>query len=255
MPDQALVPQSENLPIAIPDAVPPVAAQEDGDEFQILARYPYQMKACQQRLIDWATKKLKDVGEEVDDLQENYEIAIRNKWGASTLKRARDRAVKRHEFYEKIKLALEAGYSIVPDFPVDLFAIRRRGKRPSPNTSRYHVAPQESQTLPAGEGQFRSDEVEIWEKTVDYDKELKPIKESFAKYFQDIEFPFVTAKPVILKTVERVMADKFFDEIGALPGSRMRGDPIIIGRIKNPEAGKPALAFLIYWFIDLRNMP
>lgn len=80
MEETAIVVQEQTeqatLPIAIPEA------SEIGD-LQILARYPYQMQACQNRLIEWAKAKVLEASGEVADLDENYKIAIRNKWGAS----------------------------------------------------------------------------------------------------------------------------------------------------------------------------
>jgi hypothetical protein len=61
------------------------------------------------------------------------------------------------EFYKKVKAALEAGYYIVPPFPVDTFAIRVKDNCP-PQRQLVGLAGGTGSSrppmLPAGEGQY-----------------------------------------------------------------------------------------------------
>ena len=274
---EAPVPQAEpatatpNLPAEIPPAevnvgavrVPADAVPTDDDEITVLARYPYQMEKCQAELIAWAKRKQQAMQIEADDLGENLEIAVRNNWGTGGLTRALDMAVKRVQFYEKIVMALEAGYVIVPNFPVEMFAIRTRRKKPDAGAttawSGSHT--QEAQVLPAGEGRYLNPEPVVHRREIEYtDAQGKPVEktEYFAHHFRDeLDFPFATAKPAILSAAEQALADKFFDDLGALPGSRRKGDPIIVGRIYDPRHKRYSprfVTFMIAWFVDTRDL-
>ena len=87
------------------------------------------MKEAQKGLVQWAKKRHGQAQQEEDDLKENLEIATKNKWGTGGLFRAHERAVKLTKYYEKMLAALEAGYCLVPNFPVDIFAIRTTRKK------------------------------------------------------------------------------------------------------------------------------
>ena len=93
-------------------------------DLELTATTPVEMQQAQAALIEWCGRKIAAMKHDAAELAENLAIAIRNKWKSSTLKRHADLAVKRVTFYEKIKAALEAGYCIVPHFPVTIFAIR-----------------------------------------------------------------------------------------------------------------------------------
>lgn len=233
------------------------------DDITVVARYPYQMQACQASLIEWCKKKIAVVDAETADLAENLDIAKKHKWGTGGIHRAHSRSVKVGEYYSKMLAALEEGYCIVPNFPVEMFAIRTTRKNPDEKASfsQWDRRDQKSQILPVGEGEYKDPapltynrEVEV----VNREGKMETRREHFAKFFRDnLEFPFATAKPVILSAAARALSDKVFDEIGVLPGRRPKGDPIIVGRIRDPRGDKhnPKFAsFLIAWFVDTSEL-
>lgn len=230
----------------------------EGDELFLVARYPYQMQACQSAMVEWADRKLAEMTGEIDDLAENVEIARTNKWGTAALIRARNKAMKRREFYEKIKAAIEAGHCIVPNFPVEMIAIRTRNRKPEEKrgTSKFADKIQSSQSLPQGEGEYQNPAPVIYQHTGP-GGDGKETTEYYAKEWAEFDFPFHAAKPQILTATARAMADKFFDEIGILPGPRRKGDPIIVGRIIDKSAGgysARVVTFLIAWFLDTKDL-
>jgi hypothetical protein len=228
-----------------------------------IAARPEEMFAAQSSLIRWATGRLDQAKQEEADLRENVEIAKKNKWGLGGLQRAYSRAVKTTEYYEKILAALAAGFVLVPNFPVELFAIRtcHANPRKGQTLDSWDRHEQSSESPPVGEGAYVSPLPEIWQRNLgkrDRSKPDKDIIEYFAKRFRGIEFPFNVAKPVILDATERAMALKCFDSIGALPGAaRAKGDPIIVGQIElagRQQFNRRFVTFMIAWFVDTREL-
>jgi hypothetical protein len=62
------------------------------------------------------------------------------------------------------------------------------------------------------------------------------------------------AKPALMQRTATAMAQKLFDEIGVAVDSsfsgRTSGDPILLGRIRNPRRGRPDMTFFIGWYFD-----
>lgn len=230
------------------------------EDITVIARSPSQMERAQTSLIEWAKRKIASVEAEAADLKENVEIAKKSKWGSSALHRAWQRSVATLEYYQKILAALEAGFCIVPNFPVDLIAIRTKRKNPekgeTSNSPFYDQHQQIPQKLPIGEGEYKNPLPIVHQISTGKDEQGREMKIYFAKYFRDnIEFPFTTAKPEILSATAKAMADKVFDEIGVLPGKKKKEDPIIVGRIIHPKDTKYSrqfVTFLIAWFVDTR---
>lgn len=98
-------------------------ADIDGN-IELVALAPSDLLAAQTNLVNWCDEKVKSIHREAADLRENLQIAKDNKWRTNGLSAALARAEKRVPFYEKIKAAVGAGYLIVPNFPVDIFAMR-----------------------------------------------------------------------------------------------------------------------------------
>lgn len=247
--------------------------QKGGDyDLTVIARYPYQMEKCQTALIEWAKRKIATVAAEAADLEENVGIAKVRKWGSAALERAWKRSLKTVDFYTKILAALEAGHCIVPNFPVDIIAVRTKRKRPVKETttdwSRTHTQSSESPSI--GEGEFEAAVPVIRQRVIERNPDgSEKTKEYFAHEWAEFDFPFTTAKPEILDATGRAMQDKFFDEIGVLPGKKKREDPIIVGRIYDPRSSAATpwdrrsrghaqsarerfVTFLIAWYVDTR---
>lgn len=245
--------------------VPPAPAEPasaEREETVLVARYPHEMRQCQAEMARWAERRVRVHAEELADLQENYEIAVRNQWGASALRRQIGRTRKLVEFYGKVKAALEAGYCLVPNFPTDVFAVRTRRKLPAPDEARWprDLSDVATETLPAGEGRWvDNDPMFRWEQRQETrpDGRIETWRVAVAcNLSETIDFPFILARPEILEATERAMVVKVFDDLGVLP-ARPKKDPLVVGRIKvpnRPNYSQQYLTFLVAWFVDLRDL-
>jgi len=235
--------------------LPPVS-----DDIVVLARDPAEMENAQQGLIEWMGRKVASLQVELAEAEENLATAKRMKTRTQGWQRVVRVTRNRVLYYEKAKTALEEGYCIIPDFPVELIAVKTNRKGPPRKWHRggSHIVPDvDSQPLPEGEGEYVSPAPTIVERPLpDRGDGLRRV-ESKATDFQEVDFPFKVVKPQILKGMEVALKRKLFDEIGILPGPRRRGgDPVLVGRIKRREGPyhEPVLTFLIAWWIDTRAL-
>lgn len=254
-------------PVEMQPEMPPTRA------LTVFARNPQEMNVAQGQIIEWSLRKLGDLRAEKDDLEENLSIAAKNGWRTVTLKRQVARVTKRIEFHRKVKAALEAGYCIVPTFPIDIFAVRTTKTSPSGSAQRIDTPPlsspviedQQSNSPPLGEGTFVSAEATTTERRVPLDPVPGKTQQTritvWADAFQDVDFPFAFAQPAVLSATQQAMADRFFDELGVSPArgsTRTKGDPMVIGRIYAPhqrwERDTKCLSFVVAWFLRERDL-
>jgi hypothetical protein len=75
-------------------------------------------------------------------------------------------------------------------------------------------------------------------------------------FVDEIDFPFVLTKPIILEATERAINEKIFDDLGVLPARQRNGDPMVIGRIRDPRGVPDAryLSFMVCWFVDTTQL-
>jgi hypothetical protein len=99
-------------------------------DFTVLATSPSEMEAGQRSLILWAARKIQNIKIELTDAQYQLQECVTKKWNTAGWRGQVLKLEKRLSFYRKIKAALEAGYYIVPPFPVDVFAIRTNKMTP-----------------------------------------------------------------------------------------------------------------------------
>ena len=229
-------------------------------ELHLMARDPAEMMGAQKQLILWCARKMQAEKAELADSEANLAQAKKAKWATKPWARRVNLQKRRIEFYRKVKMALEAGYYIVPPFPVDVFAIRTDRKKPDKKTTTYRYSGhgQSARLLPAGEGRYVSNHPEIWETEkpgTDRDGREITIKEWWAEEFQPVDFPFIAVKPEVIDATNKAMARKLFDEFGVLP-ARGCGDPIVVGRIKKPNQASWAhpLTFFIAWWLDTEDI-
>jgi hypothetical protein len=231
----------------------------------VIAHNPAEMKTARTKLTAWAADKEAAAQAELDDIAACLEVAERNKQRTSTLKRLRLRATRRLEYFEKIRLALDAGYVIVPDMGGDIFAIRTTAELPHGGevTTRYGkpiVNDEREKALPTGEGDYVDAEPtqqNYTSKDTDHNGKEITVNAAYPLAWRGVELPSFAAKPVIFADLERAMQDRIFDEFAIAPSRKSsRTDPTITGRIIHPsDAGKllwrrRAVTFLIAWWID-----
>lgn len=225
----------------------------------LVARNPVEMQQAQTGLISWLTAKIEEIGAEMSEYQESLAQALKNKWSSKGLRKAINSAFYRQEFYQKTLDAVRAGYTIIPEFPIDVFAIRVNRDKPEggTNSSRYGRAIADVETcdiMATGSGKYVSPTPKTfhWKETrKDGDKEYKvDLVEPTA--LQSVEFPIRSARAEVMSATAEAMALKVFDEIGICPQSR-QADPLVIGRIWLPRTNK-SVNFLIAWHLNLNEL-
>ncbi len=230
-------------------------------DLQLVAQNAEDMKIAQQSMAHWFAAKQKMTERDADELQQNVEIAERNGWKLDTLKRHARIARKRVEFYEKCKLASEAGYCIIPNMPADVFVIRTKKKSPKRDTSKWenNIDELRSESPAAEEGRYVDAAPFIGSRQIPdgVDKETGKTKyrtEYYASHFDDeVEFPISIAKPEIMNATSQAMALNVFDEISMLPSRQQKGDPLVLGIIRHPMRdtwNDQRVTFLLAWYVD-----
>lgn len=243
-------------------AIVPTILDEPMD-FTVIANSLREMEAAQRSLILWAARKIQMVKNEIEAAREQFNLHKQNKWSTDGWRTQILKQERRAEFYRKIKMALEAGYYIVPPFPVDVFAIRT--KRASPHQydgTHSDNHDQLAQVLPAGEGRYvdpkpRRSSYQLDEKQ--RDGAMKAVTHYYASGYQDVDFPFKLARAEIREATDKAMRLKIFDQFGVLPRVR-KPDPIVCGQIIVPNrtayrfAQRDAITFFVTWWLDTRTL-
>lgn len=235
---------------------------QKGDNIDVQAETPDEMKQANQALIAWCEHKIKQLRVDYIELSAAWKSAQEKKWKFSTLKRHAEMANKRMTFFEKIKKALELGFYIVPSFPVTLFAVRTDRTKPLKliSTSQWDThEPKNLQPIEEGAGDYKNPFPIQFQRVIEKDEKGNAKKTQYwAEDFQDIDFPITMAKPTIMEAANRIMALKLFDDFGVLPSPYRKQDPLIIGRIKDPR--KPGygevrtVSFIIAWRLDTSTL-
>lgn len=255
---------SESTAVSVPEQS--VVVADEPMELQLIAHSREQMASVQTKLVAWAEKKLNDAKSQMDEASQAKTVALASGFNADPFTRSYQRSYRLYSFYDKIKAAIEAGYVIIPDFPVDVFAIRTTKSRPKPMETKWRgeTRAQSSESPSRGEGVYvDSDPTECHSRT-EYitdqkTKEVNPQNYWRADEFRDvIDFPLSIAKAEIMDDVACAMQHKIFDEIGVLPERRtQKRDPIVTGIIRDPRSSKyndRRVMFLLAWYLDTRTL-
>lgn len=233
-------------------------------DFTVIATTPAAMIEAQQSLIAWADRKIEAIRVESREAMEQLEIAVARKWKTDAWRRQVAKYERRIEFYEKIKAALNAGYYIVPPFPIDVFAIRTKRETPKRKDSTHRDNhDQDAQILPVGEGRY-VDPKPVRDSYVDEvtgsDGKSKNVTQYFAAEFADVDFPFKLARSEIRDATNAAMALGIFDRMGVLPRTRAP-DPLVCGQIIVPNQpgyyGADSLkcvTFFVAWWLDTKTL-
>lgn len=237
------------------EIVPTAASPTD---VVVLARDPVEMATAQQGLIKWFTAKLVAEKAQFAECEENLEIAKGMKVRTRGWTRQVSLAKKRVVYYEKGLAALLQGYCIVPDFPVQVFAVRTDKESPPSKVFRWGGVPDvEPRELKKGEGEYVAADPTVLEWTTEGSDPPKTKRTHHqAVDFREVDFPFKLVKPQILTDLDEALKLKLFDEIGVLPATARQPDPVLVGRIKRKTGtySEHVLTFLITWWIDTRSL-
>lgn len=233
------------------------------EHLQLVAYSKEQMQAAQVQLVAWFTRKLTEAQQQRNEASDAKTSALAGGFNTAPFHRMWERASKMCEFYEKAVDAVQAGYVIMPDLPVDVFAVRTKRRIPLKGETPYQSdsIEQHSEAPASGEGHYVDSLPVIYRRTYpETDPKTGEKRKKFmyfAKEFAEkIDFPLSIAKPVIMDRVAEAMQMKIFDEIGVLPNRReKKKDPIVVGIIKRPggdKYNKRRLMFLLAWYVDTK---
>lgn len=219
-----------------------------------------QLEAAQTKMIAWAKARLDKVDVDADVESTSLDVAAKNGWLISPFERRLSVLAKQRTFYTKIVEALEAGYAIVPNFAMTVFAIRTKAKAPRGTEQKgfYNRFIQGAQLLPRGDGRYVDPRPRVEsEQRTSKDSAGKDVINTFqlpVDEFDQVDFPLVLARPEIMTSAGKAMALKLFDEIGVASDSGLgrsrTGDPILLGRLINPRPARPSLTFFLGWYFD-----
>lgn len=233
-------------------------------DFTVIATTPAAMIEAQKSLIVWAERKIAAVYLESQEAIEQLAIAIQRKWKTDAWRRQVAKYQARIEFYEKIKAALQAGYYIVPPFPIDVFAIRTKRASPKQMDSTHRDNhDQNAQVLAIGEGRYvdpKPERESYVDDVPDGKGGTRNVTHYFATAFAEVDFPFKLARSEIRDATQAAMALGIFDRMGVLPRTRSP-DPLVCGEIIVPgqpsyysEASRKAVTFFVAWWLDTKTL-
>lgn len=230
------------------------------DDRTLVALTPADMVPAQQALTTWCDRKIAAVRVELADLETNLELATEHGWKHQSVAASIARTKKRVLYYEKIQAAVAAGYLIVPNFPIDVFAVRvRRAKQPEASASYqydrgYKTA--KAEVLPAGDGRYVDEELFTHDESYDRTKpdgKSEHVSRYTSGDYDDVDFPLTLVKPAILDATARAMALKVFDEMGTVTNQSGR-DPIVVGRLRDPRGNGRCATFFVAWWLDTASL-
>lgn len=235
-----------------------IVSRKENGNIACTALIPKDVEQSQSALIAWCRDKIELVKSETAELWASYHHAKSHKWSTRTLKKHADLSAMRVVYYEKFLAALEAGFVIVPNFPVALFAIRTEEEHPAPdsrNTYQWSVPDyeQSSEFLPIGAGEYRNPLPEVVvSKPFNPEGKTQSVVNSYPSEWKKLEFPITMAKVDIMRSTEQAMKLKIFDQFCILPESARKGkkkvDPLIVGQLNDPRGR--VVTFMIAWHLD-----
>lgn len=254
-------------------AVPQPSELAMTPSFHAVAVNATEMKEANTQITSFLVAKCDEIDKELAEMTAAYETAKTRKWASSALQNQVRNITKRKVYYDKLLDAVNAGYTIVPNMPCDIFAIRTDRHDPKwfhqTGTSQYsyngaapNVKDEKERLLPSGEGEYQNPLVAFTEdrdkvKTAE-GKELYRVVQRKPEW-RDMEFPLAAAHPVVMAAADDAMRNLIFDRIGIVPQGTMRrgyrGDPIVLGQIVRRDGySEKVTSFLIAWHLDVRTL-
>ena len=228
---------------------------------ELIALNPGEMMLAQNALTNWCVNKIAEVKNELASAQEVLNSLVTA--GMHDLKQRHviKGVTRRITFYEKIKAALDAGYYIVPPFPVQSFAIRSNKAKPPPVQSLHstrsgwdHDVINNPPALPNGVGEFHNIITDREYSHSDMNGKNADGTDKYVDYYsnvdwKDVEFPMQVTRPELIEATSKAMKEKIFDRLGVLPTYR-KDDPIIVGQIKHWQTGRSPVTFFVAWWLN-----
>lgn len=240
-------------------------AGETSNALALVGARPHEVVALNQpqlvdahaRMIAWVESARTQTFAELDEERANLATATERKWATEPFRKRVSRLTKRVEFFDKIEAALREGYVLVPNFPMTVFAIRTDARAPKGGVEegRWNRFVQRAQLLPAGAGRYVDPAPKVFTQEAQVADGKGGTKTNVTQWpaeeFDAVTFPLAMARPMLMTSAGEAMARKIFDEVGIVTDSGgPRPDPILVGRILNPNRGRPAVSFFLGWSFD-----
>lgn len=212
-------------------------------------------------MIGWCRSKIVALSHELKEQRENLRQAKAMLWRSNGWANGINRTKQRMIYYAKIQKAVQLGYLVVPNFDVDVIAVRVKRSVPNAKVDEKIAAPE---LLPPGVGRYvgpRHTGYDQRREYKDYEGKTKTTTDFHPTgYATDYEFPVAMVKPVILDATDRAMMHRVFDRVGVVRGKR-KSDPIVVGQIIDPANRKWArrvdpkcVSFFVAWWLDTASL-
>lgn len=256
-------------------------------ETHLTALNPAEMAAAQGDMKVWLEQKLTVIERDIVEANAALNEARRNGWATGALTSARNRAVDDETFYNKILMAVEAGHTIIPEFPISVFVVRRHEADPRVIHTFHNIVngsdtfvggAVDADCAPAGTGEYRNPQRETWDQ-VKENKAPGAQERKEPRYYTEVQrtgrpigpisFPSITARSPIMRATANAMKEKVFDQVGVChptvsvaatrqvqTGSARAGDPLVIGQILHKRVGsrQKVVSFIIAWYLNLDEL-
>lgn len=218
-----------------------------------------QLQAAHAQMLGYIRQMIAETRSESVGERANLATAREQGWATAPFERRVRTLGRSLLFYEKLEAALEAGFVLVPNFQMDVFAIRTDAINPrgTVQPGRWNRFVQNAQLLPPGEGRYvgplpavEEDVSEVFQ-----GETRKEVVRQWPSEFLEVAFPLALARPEIVTRAGEVMAMKLFDEIGLARNADQggaRGDPILLGHLRNPRRMRQGATFFLGWYFDPR---
>lgn len=219
---------------------------------QVVAYTPNELVIAQNTVRSWCAENIRRLYRQKQDAEKNVATAIAGKFNSKPFKSLERRCERRIGYYKKIGKAIKLGYMIVPNFDLDLFAVRTAQRKPRKELSSWSANfEQEGQQIPEGEGRY-VDFLPFWGQKERPKGDDRVETVYFPTEFdEEITFPVALIKPGIIEATKKVLSEKLFDQVGVARGRRLaRADPIVCGRFLDPVKRDKAVTFFIAWWMD-----
>lgn len=229
------------------------------DDIIVFARTPLEMAQAQSWLCGWAERRILRAQADLQIAEDNLTEAKEAKIRTSGWKTQVRKYQKEERFYIKLKAALDAGYFIVPDFPVNIIAVRTHSEYAKDTKEYRHrgsVDNEDHQELEVGAGEYVdpvpptarfNDVTEKDGKAVTIEKWT-----ASGQMLRKMDFPFKLVRPQLLRDLKKAVDPRIFDAIAVMPGpQRKNRDPMLLGIIENKlsKHNVKRIIFLITWWV------
>lgn len=235
-------------------------------DIHLVAQNAEEMKAATTSMAEWFRQKEAISLKDATELSDAVDIATKQGWATDAIKRQAKVARERSKFYEKCRLAAEAGYCVIPNIPASLFAVRTSRPYPRGSGDFEGELTQRSESPPAGTGEYHDTRPISKTRSRRGSEPDKRIEFLIAESWNEVEFPISIAKPQVMTAAAQAMALKVFDEMAICVGSsdsllerpqsssrNSKGDPLLLGIIRKPNRSAYfdlRITFLIAWDLD-----